>query len=239
MSTTTLAAPSPATMQALLASLTPAQIAELAAMAQAQQAQQLDTSGAKDDPEVVAQWLKTCGRGKLRTIRAYAGDISEFFMFLGGAQVSTITVTARIKGQQVTEQITYITTPGKRLAELKVADLLAYRERLAASGLAPSTQGRRLSAVRSMLSYGQESGYLRFNVGTAVKPDSDADGSAVGETRRLLSEEEILRMIHRSDKERDRLLLSLLYKTASRVGEFVALTWEDISVQAEAVVVTI
>ena len=51
------------------------------------------------------------------------------------------------------------------LPALTLADLQEWRQHLQVQGQAASSINRRLAAVRSLLTFGQRTGYLNFNVG--------------------------------------------------------------------------
>jgi hypothetical protein len=97
-------------------------------------------SRAADDAELIAIWLSAMVSAGTR--RVYAGALRKF-------QASV----------------------GKPLARLTVSDLLRYKERLLAgdgSGRKPPaapTVNLALLAVKSLLSFAQDTGYLRYNVG--------------------------------------------------------------------------
>src|ERR1035437_4348859 len=69
------------------------------------------------------------------TRRAYAGEIARFLAF---AQ--------------------------KPIAQVTLADLQVYAEGLAQGGLKIASQNRALTTIKSLLSFGQETGYMPFNV---------------------------------------------------------------------------
>jgi site-specific recombinase XerD len=60
-------------------------------------------------------------------------------------------------------------TGGKSLSSIMLDNMLGYRELLAEDGYAKATQVLKLSAVKSLLAFSQEAGYLRFNVGAACQ----------------------------------------------------------------------
>jgi integrase/recombinase XerD len=100
-------------------------------------------SGASDDAGLISIWLSA--RASVGTRRVYAGALRKF-------QASV----------------------GKPLPRLTVSDLLKCKERLLAgdgTGRKPPaapTVNLALLAVKSLLSFAQETGYLRYNVGAAV-----------------------------------------------------------------------
>ena len=70
-------------------------------------------------------------------------------------------------------------------------DLQALAEHLGRGSAKPATINRALTAVKSLLSFGQEAGYLAFNVGAALKLRPNRDNLA----QRILEESEIGRLI--------------------------------------------
>ena len=100
------------------------------------------------------------------TRRAYAGEITRFLAFVQ-----------------------------KPLAQVTLADLQGYVEGLARGVLKIASQNRALTAIKSALSFGQETGYLPFNVGVAVKLHPSRDRLA----QRILEESEITKSAHDDD----------------------------------------
>lgn len=86
--------------------------------------------------------------------------------------------------------------------------------------LADTTRNRKLSAVKSLLSFAHRIGYTPFNVGAPVKAPSVKNRLA----ERILSESDIQRVIANT---RNYVLLTLLYTSGGRVSELCALTWKD------------
>ena len=116
----------------------------------------------------------------------------------------------------------------KPLAWVTMADLQAYAEQLGQGGHKPATQNRALTAIKSLLSFGQETGYLPFNVGAAVKLRPNPDGLA----QRILEESEVAKLIDQAPPGRDQLLLRLLYMSGVRVSELAQLKWCDLMPRA-------
>ena len=128
------------------------------------------------------------------TRRAYTGEIARFLAFAG-----------------------------KPLAQVTLADLQVYAEGLARGGLKTASQNRALTTIKSLLSFGQETGYLPFNVGAAVKLRPSRDQLA----QRILEESEVARLIEAAPEGRDRVLLRLLYASGVRASELCGLKWRD------------
>jgi integrase/recombinase XerD len=104
-----------------------------------------------------------------------------------------------------------------------MADLQAYAQSLGQGSLRPASQNRALTAIKSLLSFGQQTGYLAFNVGAAVKLRPNPDGLA----QRILAESDVARLIDRAKGSRDQVMLRLLYLSGIRVSELAGLKWRD------------
>jgi len=90
-----------------------------------------------------------------------------------------------------------------------------------------------LSAVKSLISFAHKIGYIPFNVGSAMKLEKIPDRL----TERHLYQKEIQKMIfateeaeyrYQGEKQRDLLIMKLLYTSAMRVSELVSLKWKDL-----------
>ncbi len=146
------------------------------------------------------------------TLRAYSGDLERFSSFL--AEYQNLAPAAL--------------TP-------ETVDRAAVRAFLAAmtrDGLARSSQGRALSAVKSLFRYACREGRLPANPAAGVKtPKQDKTlprHLRPGEIERLVEAPEGEKPLDR----RDRAILELLYATGLRVGELVSLDWPDIDLKA-------
>jgi integrase/recombinase XerD len=123
----------------------------------------------------------------------------------------------------------------KPLAWATLMDLQAWAGHLGEGGLAPATQNRALTAVKSLLSFAQQTGYLPFNAGAAVKLQPQRDGLA----QRILEESEVARLIEAAPEGRNRVLLKLLYVSGIRVSEACGLLWGDAMPRKEGGQVTV
>src|SRR5581483_592372 len=86
-----------------------------------------------------------------------------------------------------------------------------------------------------LLSVAQETGYLPFNVGAAVKLRPDRDTLA----QRILEESEVARLIGAAPEGRNRILLKLLYVSGVRVSEICGLKWCDALARQEGGQITV
>ena len=139
----------------------------------------------------------------------------------------------------------WLTSRGLSLRTLTTEHLVSWRDQLKG---APATRGSRLAVVKSLLSHGHRTGYLRFNIGRAVRaPKVDVDVD-----RRSLTEVQIALMIQaaatvlRAERSRTmprpryvraaltRLFFArFLYYSGARVAEAVAVKWRNLQVRAD------
>lgn len=89
---------------------------------------------------------------------------------------------------------------------------------------APASQARRLSAVKSLIRFGHRLGYLPYDVAAPVPLPAIKD--ALGE--RIVTEEQVLRVLGMERRPRDAALLRLLYSSGIRVAEACSLRWIDL-----------
>jgi site-specific recombinase XerD len=90
---------------------------------------------------------------------------------------------------------------------------------------APASRANATAAVKSLLSFAQEVGCLRFNVGKVVKAPPVKNTLA----ERIMAEPDTLRMIALEPKLRNRALLTLLYGGGLRIAESTGLRWRDLT----------
>lgn len=115
------------------------------------------------------------------------------------------------------------TSTAKPLGWITMTDLQSYARALGQGSLKPASQNRALTAIKSLLSFAQETGNIQFNVGAAVKLRPNRDALS----QRILDESEVARLIDAANEGRDRVLLRLLYASGVRVSEVCTLTWRD------------
>jgi integrase/recombinase XerD len=100
---------------------------------------------------------------------------------------------------------------------------------MAGSGLAPVSWGRTLAAVRSFFRFAHRIGYCRNSAAGLDLPRTDNPVSA-----RIISQEDVRRLIALEPDERNRVLLSVLYASGLRVSEVCGLRWRDLQARGEA-----
>ena len=118
------------------------------------------------------------------------------------------------------------------LQQLTLGHLQGWSDALEGAGLAASTRSRKLSAVKSLLSFGHKVGYLIYNVGAAVGLPKQKDTLA----ERILPEAAVHRVLAVADaaaedgsfvQRRNALALRLFYASGGRVSELAGLRWRD------------
>ena len=151
------------------------------------------------------------------TLRAYRGDLERFVAFLAEDFLARPAAEVR---------------PGE-------VDALAVRSFLAAlhrAGAGRKSQGRALSAVRSLFAFACREGVVEANpargVPTPKAPRDLPRHLRPGEIEALLAAPAGDERDDTALVARDRALLELLYATGLRVGELVSLDWRDLDLSA-------
>jgi len=119
---------------------------------------------------------------------------------------------------------------GKPLAQVTLADVQDFADFLETSNLAPSSRGRTLSSVKSLLAFGNRIGMLAVNVGALLKAPVAKNTLA----ERILSEAEVQKLISLETNLRNQVMLKLLYAAGLRVSELCGLRWRDLQARSEA-----
>ena len=140
-------------------------------------------------------------------------DVQLVALWLGGRPDTTRRAYER-------EASRFLARVRKPLRAVNVTDVQGFAEGLTGS---PATVSRALSAVKSLLSYGQRVGYLTFNVGAALRLPARKNELAA----RILPEADTQRMLALEPDPRNRLLLRITYAAGLRVSELCGLSWSD------------
>jgi integrase/recombinase XerD len=134
-----------------------------------------------------------------------------------------------------TETARFLAFVNKPLSRLTLADLQAWAVHLGQGSLKPASQNRALTALKSLLSFAQETGYLPFNVAAAMKLRPDRNTLA----QRILEESTVAKLIEGAPAGRDRMLLKLLYVSGVRVSEVCGLKWCDLQARRDGGQITV
>lgn len=106
-----------------------------------------------------------------------------------------------------------------------------------ASGLGGSENTRkvRVACIKSLFTFAHKTGYIRLNPAVMLDSVKVKDELAA----RILTEEEVMAMIAKTEKRRDQVLIRLLYASAARISEICALTWRDVASNGDSGQVTL
>ncbi len=116
---------------------------------------------------------------------------------------------------------------GRPLGAVRMGDLQEY---IASRPGSSATVALSAAALKSLFAFAQEVGYLRFNIGAAVKVPPIKNTLA----ERIMAEGDALLMIRQEPELRNRVLLTVLYGGGLRISEVCGLRWRDLSTRDEA-----
>ena len=116
---------------------------------------------------------------------------------------------------------------GKPLGSVRMGDLQDY---IASRPGSSATVALTAAALKSLFAFAQEVGYLRFNIGAAVKVPPIKNTLA----ERIMAEADALLMIRQEPSLRNRVLLTVLYGGGLRISEVCGLRWRDLAARDEA-----
>jgi integrase/recombinase XerD len=121
------------------------------------------------------------------------------------------------------------------LDRVTLGDLQAWADQLARGGLSPASQALRLTALKSLFSFGHTLGVLPVNAGAALRVPARRSRLA----ERILPEADVHKLLALETNPRNHALLRLLYASGLRVSEATALRWRDLQAVGDAGQVTV
>jgi len=147
---------------------------------------------------------------------AIAGEWDQIIqMWLHGRPESTVAVyTPEIEAFRRR-------VPGKRLAEVTLLDLQNWAVDLAKQK--PRTVARKLSTIKSLLSFAHRAGVIPLNVGAVLRAPKIPSDLA----EKILPETAIQKLIRSGADKRDNAMLRLMYVSGIRASEVAGLRWVD------------
>lgn len=137
-------------------------------------------------------------------------------LWLAGRPNSTIRVYKPVAHR-------FLTVLGKTVREATVADIIEWFEALTG---ATATIARRVSTVKSLLTFAWRTGYSLFNVGRVLKCVKVTDKLH----ERIIDEANVKALVDAAPEGRDRALVRLLYVGGLRISEAIALRPIDLGV---------
>ena len=150
-----------------------------------------------------------------------SSDAQLVTMWLHGRSAST----ARAYGADAAAFLAYAAKP---LQSVTVGDVHGFADSLAA--LASASRARKLSSVKSLLTYAHRLGYVAFNVGAAVRLPPVKNTLA----ERIMTEADVQRMLALEPDARNGAMLRLVYCAGLRISEVCGLSWRDLSARDDA-----
>jgi integrase/recombinase XerD len=123
--------------------------------------------------------------------------------------------------RDVEQFIEFVDLPLRRVT---LGHLQSYREHLAEQDYAQSTQKRKLSAVKSLFTFGTKLQYFAHNVGAALNTPTVRGNRA----ERILSESDLWAILRDETTLRNHVLLRLFYASGGRLSDIEDLKWRDL-----------
>jgi integrase/recombinase XerD len=99
----------------------------------------------------------------------------------------------------------------------------------------PATVKRKLATIKSLLAFAHKTGMIPFNVGVALRAPKIIDDLA----ERIITPEEMQRMIHLEPVLRDQILLRVMYISGIRASEASGLHWRDVQPREKSGQITV
>lgn len=121
----------------------------------------------------------------------------------------------------------FMASIGKPLGAVRMGELQDY---IATRPGSSATVALTAAALKSLFAFAQEVGFLRFNIGAAVKVPPIKNTLA----ERIMAEADALLMIRQEPVLRNRVLLTVLYGGGLRISEACGLRWRDLMARDEA-----
>lgn len=113
----------------------------------------------------------------------------------------------------------------KLLSEVTLQDAVDYHNYLREAYSSAHSIKLHINVAKSLFSFALKLNYVRTNPFAPIKTDTPAELTH----HRILTEEEVLRLIDAPKRQRDKLLLRLIYAAGLRVSEVCNLTWGALS----------
>ena len=113
---------------------------------------------------------------------------------------------------------------GKPLGALTLQDAVNYHAWLKEQYKSAHSVKLHINVAKALCAFGVKLNYLRTNIFAVIKPDVTPEVTH----KRILTEEQTFKLIDAPERQRDKLLLRLVYAAGLRVSEVCGLTWGDL-----------
>ena len=123
----------------------------------------------------------------------------------------------------------------KPLSRITLGDLQSFAQSLEDDGLAPISRARTIAAVKSLFGFCHRMRYLPANPAAELSLPRYENRLA----ERVLSEEDVFRLLAAEAQPRCRIMLNLLYLAGLRVSEACNLRWRNLHIRGTAGQVTV
>jgi len=123
----------------------------------------------------------------------------------------------------------------KSLKQVILKDLQGFADQIDQQDLTDGSKRRILSSVKSLISFAHKLGYLAFDVSRPLILPSPKETLA----ERILSNEQVKKIIHAENHPRNKLLLKVLFISGIRVSELCSLCWQDLIERSDGGQVTV
>ena len=117
----------------------------------------------------------------------------------------------------------------KPMRQIILKDLQDFADHIDQQDLADGSKRRILSSVKSLFAFAHKLGYLPFDVSRPLILPTPKDTLA----ERILSYEEVKRIIDAENHPRNKLILKTLFITGIRVSELCSLKWNDLKERSD------
>lgn len=117
----------------------------------------------------------------------------------------------------------------KSLKETILKDLQDFADHIDQQDLVDGSKRRILSSVKSLFAFAHKLGYLAFDIARVLLLPTPKDTLA----ERILSMDEVRRIIDGENHPRNKLLLKTLFISGIRVSELCSLTWKDLNERSD------
>jgi integrase/recombinase XerD len=140
--------------------------------------------------------------------------------------------SANTKEQYTRQAGSFLSFVGKPLQALTLTDLQAWQASLTGS---INTKRLKVNVIKSLFSFAHKVGYINMNPGVMLEPEHAEEVKH----RKMLSEEDIIKLVSSNLNARDQAILRVLYSSGMRVTELISLRWQDVIEQGDKAVLVI